>query len=382
MRAPILARGRRWPPATAAAPDPGQEALEVAAVAAMRARKRCQDRPSAHGWALMIAAGIHGIPALMAGIGASSPGRTAGTSPGPLRVANPTLDPVVDRQARFRVSGTGPVSQRTIEPVTSVAVQLAERDGSAVDAVRRVLRLVEDTAGGARASEAVQVNGVAFSDSSEGLGANTYRAHMDDDTTFRAGVAGMSRRAMERQAKILGERSVQQHGDQLANVVAGWMNLGTTATDALLDRGSSNAQQLADAVRILLHESVHLAETTKTGLSPTADAAMQEALAEARSTQTSQLQRARSALGLDDRIGDAALLGALRIRPYAQHEFFLDAVLTAAEVQPRSAEALAVVSQPARVVLDELAARIVRPTGESPEVARRTIEDGFTAIAS
>jgi hypothetical protein len=331
----------------------------------------------------MIATGIRDVPGLIAGIGAPSQGRgAAGSTPGPLRVSNPALDPIVDRQARFRVTGTGPVSQRTIEPVTSVAVQLAERDGSAVDAVRRVLRLVEDTAGGAQASEAVQVNGVAFSDSQEGLGANTYRAHMDDDTTFRAGVAGMSRRAKERQARILGERSVQQHGDQLANVVAGWMNLGTTATDALLDRGGSNAQQLADAVRILLHESVHMAETTKTGLSPTADAAMQEALAEARSTQLSQLQRARSALGLDDRIGDAALLGALRIRPYAGHEFMLDAVLTAAGVQPRSAEALAVVSQPARTVLDELAARIVRPTGESPEVARQTIEEGFTTIAS
>lgn len=300
------------------------------------------------------------------------------TSSGPIQVANPAIDPIVSKQARFRVLGDGPVSKREIKPVTIGAAQLVARDGTAVDAVRRVLRLVEDSAGGAAASSQVTLNGVAFSESQVGLAANTYRAHLDDDPVLRRGVAGMSTSKLQHQARLLGERKVHDTQGMLANVVSGWMNIGPAASNAMLGRGGGvGTQQLGDAVRILLHESQHAAETSKTGLSPDGDEGFQEALAEARSTRLDQLQHARGVLGLDGAVSDAALGAALRIRPYGQYERVLDAVFTAAGVPPGSDQALAIARQPARAAVDQLARMIVKSTGESPDAARAVIDEGF-----
>lgn len=316
-------------------------------------------------------------------VSAPIPGTPGATSASPsvsgqLQVPNPALDPIVARQARFRVLGEGPISQRQIKPVTIGAAQLVARDGTAEDAVRRVLRLVEDSAGGPQASARVRMNGVAFSDSPDGLAANTYRAHLDDDPVLRAGVAGMSAAQLRHQARLLGERTVRGTQGMLANVVSGWMNVGPAASDAMLGRpGGAGVQQLGDAVRILSHESQHVAETSNTGLSADGDEGLQEALAEARSTRLEQLKRARGVLGLDGVVSDAALGAALRIRPYGAYERVLDAVLTAAGVQPGSAQAQAITKLPARTVVDQLAAMIVKPTGESPAEARAVIDQGF-----
>ncbi|MCB0878479.1 MAG: hypothetical protein KDC46_05810, partial [Thermoleophilia bacterium] len=236
------------------------------------------------------------------------PGTIAQKAAAAVRVANPELDPVVSRQARFRVSGTGPLSSRTVTPVTPGAAILAAQDGRAEQAVRNVLRLIEDQAGGPDRSANLAFNGVAFSDSADGLAANTYRAHLDDDPAFQRRIAGLDPASAQQQAAALGRQTRATTSDLLANVVTGWMNLGPVASDALLGRaGRAGEQQLADAIRIVTHESVHAADPEVTGMSADGDLGFQEALAEKRSTTLPQLQRSRSVLGLDEQVGDAAL---------------------------------------------------------------------------
>jgi hypothetical protein len=294
----------------------------------------------------------------------------------PLQVANPAMDGLVAQQARFRIEGSGPLVDRSIVPATPTAAALLAKDATASDAVRSVLRLVEHSSGGRAPSSAVRLNGVSFALTDGGLGANTYRAHLDNDPVFRRGVAGLGDRALRRQADLLGETKLRENTGLLANVVSGWMNIGNVASDALLGR-SADPQQLGDAVRIMLHESVHATDSTKAGLSPDADHAVLEALAEARTTSLPQLQAARGVLGLDGAVSDAQLGASLRIRPYSAIEQTLRNALAVAKVVPGSAEEQRIVSSPSKAAVEQLTSGIQRATGESPQLVRTALEATF-----
>lgn len=323
---------------------------------------------------LPVASAQHGAaPAPAAAVAVPTPG---------IQVANPALDPLVQRQQRYRIVGDGPLSQRTVLPVSVGAAIASARDGTSVDAVRRVLRLVEHVAGGPERSSTVPMNGVSFTDSDAGLAAATYRAHLDDDATLRRSWSELRGDRLEGKAAEFGERVAGQVRGSHANVVAGWLNLGTTASATMLGSNAPGERQLADAVRVLAHEAVHVVDHGGSGLSTRADDAWVEARAEARSTRPDQLQAARRALGLDSAVGDAALAASLAIRPYPVAERALAHAYDAAGIVPGSADEQRFLGLSNAASVDHVVARASERTGTPRAKVRTIIDEAFaTAIA-
>ncbi len=294
----------------------------------------------------------------------------------------PALDPVVDGQVRFSIDGTGPVSSRKISPASSGAAQLVQRTPTAVDAVRGVLELVEHVAGGADASRAVELKGVSFASSAAGLAANTWRAHADAPK-FRSGLAKLSSARQRNVLEQLATKTANETSGMLANVASGWMNVGPVASTALLARAGVpsttpvSAQQLADSVRILLHEAVHVVDTKPANLPKQAMHGVWESLAEARTMSMPQLQRARSTLGLDAVVPDAALAQTLQHRPYAAAERTLAGILKTAGIAPGSAAEQRVLRSTAHDAVELLTTRLAAATGHSAKDARTAIATAF-----
>lgn len=307
----------------------------------------------------------------------------------PVDVPNPELDPIVAQQARFRIDGSGPLTSRTIVPVTQGARELVQARAGVTDAVRGVLRLVELAAGGAERSAGVELNGIAFANSPRGHGANTWRAHMDDDPIFQAGLAKVSPDARAGQVLQLGREAVASTQDTKANVVASWINVGPTASGALLSRagvvipGYNDAigeRELGQAVRILRHEAQHVADATSPKLEPDGALGLREALAEAHSTSMANLVPARAALELDGVVSDASLRAALTFRPYAEAERTLAGALRVAGMDPAGTEAGRLASLPSDRVAEELVTRLAKTTGTPAPDARRDLGAEFARV--
>ncbi len=303
---------------------------------------------------------------------------TLTTAAGPIPIVDAQMDRLVDEQARFRVVGTGPVSQRELVPATSATVKYAATHPRLEQAARDVLRAVEATAGGARASAGLNVNGVAFGTSQPGYAALTTRARLDDDRVLREQVAGMDANELRLLNDSLVQQSVAETNGTLANVVAGWMNLGPKATTTLLSPpGSQSSADAADVVRIVAHESVHLADQTRAGLSDSAESTLMEAMAEKRSTTLPSLQRARAVLGFDGAVSDDDLAAALqRIRPYGGYEQRLDAMLGIVGIRGNDAASLF-----ERTGADVAAAlqRALARGGTSASKARQLVDDALAS---
>lgn len=294
----------------------------------------------------------------------------------------PALDPVVDGQVRFAIGGSGPLSTRTITPASSGAAQLLQRTPTAVDAVRGVLQLVEHVAGGADASRPVQLQGVSFASSTAGLAANTWRAHADAPK-LRAGLAKLPPARQRHVLEQLAVKTAGETSDMLANVASGWINLGPVASTALLARAGVPAanpvstQQLADTVRILLHESVHAVDTEPANLPKQAMHGVWESLAEARTMSMPQLQAARSKLGLDAVVPDSALAQAMQHRPYAAAERTLAGVMKTAGIAPGSVAEQRVLRASARDAVELLTTKLAAATGYTTADARTAIATAF-----
>jgi hypothetical protein len=298
---------------------------------------------------------------------------------GPIQVSNPDLDPLIATQPRFRVQGSGPLTSRVITPETPAAQALVAAGGTAEQAVRRVLSLVEDAAGGPEASSKIGFHGVSFSDSDLGQAANAYRAQLDDDPVLRAQLTKQSPRTREQQVKWLGEHRAKNIDGVLAHVVSGWMNLGTAASNALLQRGApASEQDLADAVRTVVHESVHAADPAHSGLSREAHLAFSEAVADTRTTTLPSLQRGRQLLGLDGVVGDAALGASLRIRPYEELERRLANAMDIFGAAPDSIQGKRILRLPLPKAVDAIVDGIARSSGESAQLARTALDMSLT----
>jgi hypothetical protein len=308
---------------------------------------------------------------------------------GPINVPNPLLDPLVAQQARFRIEGSGPISERRILPATQGAKELIAAKPAVNDAVRGVLRLVEYAAGGPQASAKVDVNGVAFANSPAGHGANTYRAHLDDDPIFHAGMQQSRPQDWQRHVQQLGQETLAESRDTKANVVAGWINVGPTASGAMLARAGVvipgyndhiDDGDLGNAIRVLRHEAQHAADPTNPKLLANGAMGLREALAEAHSTSLVHLQPARHVLGLDGVVSDAALQQATTFRPYAKAEQLLAGTLRVAGIDPSSDAARSLVAKPSDEVAERLVAAVAATTGTSPAAARDDIGRGFAAV--
>lgn len=293
-----------------------------------------------------------------------------------------SLDPIVASQVRFNVVGAGPIAARAITPASEGAAALVQQTPTAVEAVRGVLQLVEHVAGGPAASAAVKLDGVSFASSQQGLAANTWRAHADAPR-LRAGLAQLSQARRSGVLERLATNTAGETSGMLANVASGWINVGPTASSALLARAGAAAttavstQQLADSVRILLHESVHAVDTEPANLPPQAMHGVWESLAEARTMTMPQLQAARAKLGLDAVVPDAALAVSLRHRPYADAERTLAGVLKTAGIAPGSAAEQGVLRATAHDAVELLTAKVASTTGYSPKDARSAIATAF-----
>lgn len=320
--------------------------------------------------------------------GAPSVGAQRG-APAPLLAAGDAhADALAQEQARFRIVGTGPVSTRDIVPVSDGARELLTASAAGTtEAVRGVLRLVEGAAGGPDASRGVQLAGIAFSDSQLGHGANTYRAHLDSDAEMVASLRPMSaRQRSDALGQVVASTKAEAEATR-ANAVAGWINVGPDASGVLLAHqglpltGYSGSDQagLALAVRVLRHEAQHAADTTRPDLPPEGVPGIREALAEANSTTTASLASARTALGLDGAVGDAALAATLAVRPYPAYERVLDAALRAAGMEPGGAAAAKLVAEPSRTATAQLVAGIARAEGTSVASARADVAREFAA---
>jgi hypothetical protein len=299
--------------------------------------------------------------------------------PGPLQVANPTMDPIVEQQGRFRVSGTGPLSQRDLEPATAATRAMVAKGPELEQAVRRVLKVVESTAGGPEASEALEVNGVALSASPQGYAAITYRARMDDDLVLREIAAGKGPAGMRDLGNTMARQAFAETNGTIANVVGGWMNLGPGATTGMIaPQGTVAMDALADTVRTVRHESAHLVDDVRPGLSRDANSVLYEAVAEHHSTTLPQLQQARHDLGLDAAVTDAALSASLlRIRPYRAYEERVTKLLDVAGI--RGADADALVERGSKAVVEALEQRLVADGTPAPK-ARSIIEGALANV--
>ncbi len=292
------------------------------------------------------------------------------------------MDSLVASQARFRVLGTGPVSQRKIEPATVTAAQLLTKTPQAADAVRGVLQLVEHVAGGPAESANVRFNGVAFSTSQDALAANTWRANLDSDDEFTTRLTKLPRKHQTGVLEELARRKATETAGMLANVTSGWMNVGPVASTALLAKAGVpgtpvSMQQLADAVRVLLHESVHVVDDEPANLPMQAMHGVWESLAEARVVTLPQLQAARTKLGLDAVVPDAALQQSLLHRPYAHAERALTDVLRSAGIEPGSTDEREVMSATAHDAVDLLTSKLAARAGVSSDDARSVIATVF-----
>jgi hypothetical protein len=251
-----------------------------------------------------------------------------------------------------------------------------------VDAVRGVLQLVEHVAGGATASTSVDLDGVSFASDATGLAANTWRAHADDPA-FRAGLAKLSPRSRTEALERLAIRTGKETSGMLANVASTWLNVGPAASTALLARAGVpsgtpvSTQQLADSVRILMHEAVHAVDTESANLPSAAMHGVWESLAEARTMNLPQLRVARSKLGLDAVVPDAALAKSLQHRPYAAAERTLAGVMKTAGIAPGSALERRVVTGTARDAVELLTERLAATTGYSASDARTALATAF-----
>ena len=294
-------------------------------------------------------------PSLTSFTSASTPAAASDEGPGTgiehassASTSSPQLT-VAEQQARFRITGSGPPSGRGIEPVTPGAKFLLQQTPGAEDAVRGVLRLVEQVAGPDAAS--VPINGIALADDPQGHAANVVAAHVDDDQIFRSAIAGRSARGKQAALEHLTATSMAQVPSTKAMVTSGWMNLGPEATFALLaSRGidaegrraapgqplpGSTPDSAALAVRVIRHETQHLVDPSEPDLAPAAIVGLREAIAEAHSTRPEQLRAARAALGIAA-ADDDALQRSLGIRPYEGLERALQQALQASGVTPGS----------------------------------------------
>lgn len=254
------------------------------------------------------------------------------------------------------------------------------------DAIRGVLRLVEHAAGGPAASAKIALDGIALANSPAGHGANTYQAHIDDDPIFRAALAKVAPRRQADYVRSLGEEVLAEATTTKANVVADWINVGPESSGALLSRagvvipGYNDAvgeADLAQVVRVLRHEAQHVGDPTIPDLSTGGARALREALAEAHSGSLPHLAPARSLLGLDGMVGDAALAQAARFRPYAEVDGALVGALQHAGIDPSSAEAGALLARPARQVAEELVTRTARADGSDAGAVREGLSERF-----
>lgn len=304
----------------------------------------------------------------------------------PVAIANAQLDPIVAEQARFRIEGSGPLASRQIVPASKGASQLVTANAAVTDAVRGVLRLVEHAAGGPEATTGLQLSGVALSDSVQGHGGNSYQAHMEDDTIFQHALAGLGRDEQVRQVQTLGRNELADAASNTANVVAGWINVGPAASGAMLARAGTvfpgfndriDQQALGNAVRVLRHEAQHAADPTSPKLDKDGAMGLREAIAEAHSTSIGQLRDARRVLGLDAVVDDAALLGALSMRPYANLETVLRGALLQSGIATDSPQAAALLARPSDQVAEELVADVSRRQGLSVDQARSYLSTEF-----
>lgn len=296
-----------------------------------------------------------------------------------IQVANPVLDAIVERQQRFRIVGDGPVSQRQVLPATAAVASAVAKDPRPVDAVRRMLQLVEDVAGGPEQSTAVRLHGISFSDSPQGLAANTYRAQLDDNVELQRAWAGHGRWRMERNAAAVGAKMVEETRGAHANVVSGWLNLGHVASETMLGGGLVSGRAQADAVRVLAHEAVHLVDPAPAGLGRDADIPFIEARAEARSTSLPQLQAARRALGFDVSVSDADLAASLAIRPYVAAELLLAQAHDAAGIVPGTPEHASIGSLTNAEALARIVERASARSGWSHGAVRDALRSGFAS---
>jgi hypothetical protein len=296
--------------------------------------------------------------------------------------SSPTTTPssnIVQAQPRFRIDGTGPVSQRSITPVTTSASALMAQGSAASDAVRGVLRLVEDAAGGAAASARVDVNGVALAFTPQGHATNVFAAHADEDPTFGAEYRAATPAGQRVLANELFNEAMRTASGGEAMVTSGWVNLAGTASRGLLGAasGAVSSDQAALAIRIARHEAQHLADDSTPGLDEAGTRGLREALAEAHSTRLPQLQRARGLLGLDRVVSDASLQGAIANRPYREYEADLATLLQHAGIDPVGAASSALLAKPSNEVADTLATGIARRSGTDVEQARAQIAAVF-----
>lgn len=303
-------------------------------------------------------------------------GMTSSATAPPATAGLPAL---LAAQPRFRVEGAGPLAQRQLVAATPAARALQERSPAVTDAVRGVLRLVEQVAG-PDAAAALAVNGVAFSLDGAGHAANVFAAHADDDPQFvnawrRADAAGKAQLAGSLARDALAEVPATK-----AMVTSGWLNAGPQVSSALLAAHAGAPRSEADlalAIRVLRHEAHHLADPSQPDLPGTGATGLREALAEAHSTHLPQLQAARRVLGMDALVNDDALEGALAVRPYPQLERTLARALATSGMQPLGAEAGRLLAQPARNVAEALVHAVSRAEGSSPAVVRRELAAAF-----
>ncbi|MCW2960190.1 MAG: hypothetical protein JWM25_249 [Thermoleophilia bacterium] len=290
---------------------------------------------------------------------------------------------IVQAQPRFRIDGTGPVSQRSITPVTTSATALMAQGSAATDAVRGVLRLVEDAAGGAAASARVDVNGVALAFTPHGHATNVFAAHADEDPAFGAEYRAATPAGQRQLAQELHAEAMRTASGGEAMVTSGWVNLAATASRGLLGAasGAASSDEAALAIRIARHEAQHLADDSKPSLDEDGTRGLREALAEAHSTRLPQLQRARALLGLDQVVSDASLHGAIANRPYREYEADLASLLQRAGIDPVGPVSGALLAKPSNEVADTLANGIARHSGASVEQARAQIAAAFADSA-
>jgi hypothetical protein len=299
---------------------------------------------------------------------------------------DPELDALGQAQARFRIDGTGPLSQRQIVPVSDGARELIGMSPKVTDSVRGVLRLLEQASGGPAASSLVHLNGIALANSPRGHGANTFRAHVEDDPKFLASFARIGRSGRAAAVRKFGDGVVEESLQTHANVAADWVNVGVTASGALLRTagivlpGYNDAigeDQLGFAVRVLRHEAAHVADPTSPKLEPGGAMGLREALAESQSRGMDSLRGARAALGLDGMVGDEALARASNFRTYQGVEQVLAGALAVAGIDPSSAAAAQLVARPSDQVAETLVTRLAQAGHTSEADARSTLGAEF-----
>lgn len=297
--------------------------------------------------------------------------------------AAPPVARVAEDQPRFSIEGSGPLSGRTIKPATKAATHLLAMAPSVSDSVRGVLRLVEQVAGGPAASSQVELDGVAFAMSDAGLAANTVQSLLESDEGLRAQLAAAKPKVQAKTVELLLERKRADANGMLANVTANWMNLGTGASAVLLGKARvpsvppPTPQDLADTMRIVLHESAHAVDDAPANLPREAMHGVWEALAEARTKTLPQMQAARRVLGLEAEVPDAALAASLTHRPYAAAERVLERSLRVAGIPQGTMTEQRILTGSAPDAVDTIVTEMAKVNGTSEQSARDAITVAF-----